>query len=110
MRFPSESLGSGGVSSAVVPLEGIRNRREGGWRAPSLVYAYSRDEGEWTKGVKGYPMVSVFRLSFTAVSVTLCPMMDSQHQFVSTTLSTTPRVSQSSARPKVMSKSICFRP
>ena len=40
MRFPSESLRSGGVSSAVAPLEGIRNRREGGSRAQSLGYAY----------------------------------------------------------------------
>jgi len=45
MRFPSESLGSGGVSSAVAPLEGIRNRREGGLRAQSLGYGYARGRG-----------------------------------------------------------------
>ena len=46
MRFPSESLRSGGVSSAVAPVEGIRNRREGGLRAQSLGYAYTRGRGE----------------------------------------------------------------
>ena len=45
MRFPRESLGSGGVSSAVAPLEGIRNRREGGLRAQSLGYGYARGRG-----------------------------------------------------------------
>ena len=41
-RFPSESLGPGGVSSAVSPLEGVRNRREGGLRTQSLGYAKGR--------------------------------------------------------------------
>ena len=45
MRLPSESLGSGGVSSGVAPVEGIRNRREGGWKAQSLGYAYARGRG-----------------------------------------------------------------
>jgi len=45
MRFPSESLGPDGVSSAVAPLEGIRNRREGGLRAQSLGYGYARGRG-----------------------------------------------------------------
>ena len=45
MRFPSESLRSGGVSSGVAPVEGIRNRREGGLRAQSLGYAYTRGRG-----------------------------------------------------------------
>jgi len=45
MRFPSEGLGPDGVSSAVAPLEGIRNRREGGLRAQSLGYGYARGRG-----------------------------------------------------------------
>lgn len=45
MRFPSESLGSGGVSSAVAPLGGIRSRREGGLRTQSLGYTYARGRG-----------------------------------------------------------------
>jgi len=40
--FPAES--SGGVSSAVAPVEGVRNRREGGWRAQSLGYASGKRE------------------------------------------------------------------
>jgi len=38
-------LGSGGVSCAVAPLEGIWNRREGGLRAQSLGYGYARGRG-----------------------------------------------------------------
>jgi alpha-1,3-glucosyltransferase len=40
--FPSESIGPSGISSAVAPLEGIRNRREDGLRAQSLGYAMGR--------------------------------------------------------------------
>jgi len=39
MRFPSESLGPSGFSSALAPPGGVRNRREGGLRAQSLGYA-----------------------------------------------------------------------
>jgi hypothetical protein len=36
MVLPSESLSTGGFSSALAPLDGIRNRREGRLRAQSL--------------------------------------------------------------------------
>lgn len=39
MVFPGESVGPDGVSSALAPLDGARNRREGGSRARSLGYA-----------------------------------------------------------------------
>jgi alpha-1,3-glucosyltransferase len=42
MRFPSESLGPSGVSSAIAPVEGVRNRREGGLRTQSLGYTKGR--------------------------------------------------------------------
>ena len=63
MRPPSESLGSCGVSSGVSPVEGIRNRREGGLKAQSRGYAYPRDEDGWTKKGKGYLTVSVLTTS-----------------------------------------------
>ncbi|KAI9465420.1 glycosyltransferase family 57 protein [Lactarius psammicola] len=40
LAFPTES--PGGVSSALAPVEGVRNRREGGLRAQSLGYAGKR--------------------------------------------------------------------
>ncbi|KAH9989678.1 glucosyltransferase [Russula compacta] len=39
MAFPGESVGPDGVSSALAPLDGAWNRREGGSRARSLGYA-----------------------------------------------------------------------
>jgi hypothetical protein len=47
MWFPSESLRSGGVSSVVAPLEGVRNRREGGLRARVLDMHIQGDEDGW---------------------------------------------------------------
>jgi len=40
LAFPTES--TGGVSSALAPVEGVRNRREGGLRAQSLGYVAGR--------------------------------------------------------------------
>ena len=54
------------------------------------------DEEGWSNGAMGYLTVSVFKLPFTAVSITPCLMMSSQHQLIGTALSATPQSSAQS--------------
>ena len=62
MRFPSKSLGSGGASSDIAPLERIGNRRESGLRIEGTVLDMHMqgDENGWLKGRKDISLCLCF--------------------------------------------------